>query len=151
MDLFKALFGFADKLGVLGFFGIWLSFFGITFGALVADEQTGPIRDYATVSQLICCANLVTLGYAVVNNVKWSKASFHTLGLDLFVTWTALAYYGVNNVFDDSLLGVWNTISTIFMGVFTVQYLVCMVVVARNYNGFQRYLNNGREQPRSGL
>ena len=105
---------------------------------LLVDHQTGPIRDYCAASQLVCTTNLVVLGYAVVNNVKWSKASLLTCGFDMFATWLALAYY--REVFDSSILGVWNVISTVFMGVFTAVYLASVIVVARDYTGFRKYL-----------
>ncbi len=143
MDKFNTLFSMSDKAGPFGFLMMWLSFFLISFVTLLADHQTGPIRDYCAASQLVCTTNLVVLGYAVANNVKWSKVSLLTCGFDMFATWLALAYY--REVFDSSILGVWNVISTIFMGVFTVVYLASVITVARDHAGFRKYLEEDQE------
>jgi len=140
MNKFSNLFRMFDKLGMVGFLGMWLSFFTTSFVVLLVDDTQGPMRDFCVASQLLCCTNLASMGWAITNNVSWSKASFLTLHFDTFGTLLAFAYYGGGDVLDSSTLGVWNTVCVAGTAMNTVFGLAALYHVAKDYKGFRDYL-----------
>ena len=70
MDKFQNLFLMVDRLGMTGMLTMWFSFFTTGFVVLLTDDQTGPLRDFSMVSQLVCCTNLGAMGYSVAHNVS---------------------------------------------------------------------------------
>ena len=94
MNKFQNLFLMVDKLGVTGMLTLWFSFFTTGFVVLLTDDQTGPLRDFSMVSQLVCCSNLAAMGYSVANNVSLQKTFFYTMNFDTFATLLAFAYFG---------------------------------------------------------
>ena len=143
--MFDKIFGPVDKMGYTGFIIMWFCFFFTSFGVMLGDSTTGPARDFCAVSQMICCTNLVAFGYAITNNIPWSKASMLTCALDMCVTWTALAYFG-GNVFGTSAIGIFNYIQVPMMAIMTIPTLLGLIVVARDPEGFRQYLENGNQE-----
>lgn len=141
MGKFQNLFEFTDKLGMNGLLGMWLSFFTTSFVVLLVDETKGPARDFCMVSQLLCCTNLASMGYAVANNVNWSKANFLTMNFDTFGTLVAFAYFGAGDVLGSSTLGVWNSVQLGGTILNTLQGVSALYYVANDYTGFKEYLN----------
>jgi len=144
---FKTLFEKMDNMGVPGFMPIWFAFFITSFGVMMGDSSTGSPRNFCVVSQLICCTNLCSMGYAVTNNVALSKANMLTGPLDMFVTWTALAYFG-GDVFSTTPIGIFNYIQVPVMALMTIPTLIGLVAVARDPVGYQKYLidREGRKE-----
>jgi len=142
MGKFEQLFNLPDKLGKVGFLGMWLSFFTTSFVVLLADDTTGPARDFCAASQLLCCTNLATMGYAVVKNVSWSDASFYSMNFDTFGTWVAFAYFGGNAVLGSSTLGVWNTVQVVGTALNTLGGVASLYMVAKDPDGFKTYQEN---------
>lgn len=142
MGKFQNLFGLTDKIGMVGFLGMWLSFFTTSFIVLLVDDTQGPARDFCMVSQLLCCTNLASMGYAVAYNVSWSKANFFTMNFDTFGTLLAFAYFGGSDVLGSSTLGVWNSVQVAGTVLNTVFGLASLYMVAADYKGFNDYLTN---------
>ena len=140
MVSFEQLFKFPDKLGVAGCLGMWVSFFTTSFVVLLADDTTGPTRDFCAASQLLCCTNLAALGYAAVKNVPWSEASFYSMNFDSFGTLLAFAYYGGDAVLGSSTLGVWNTVQVVGTVLNTVAGVSSLYMVAKDHAGFKEYI-----------
>jgi hypothetical protein len=145
MPNFKNLFAMNDKLGMTGFLTMWLCFFTTSFGVLLADDTQGPARDFCAASQLLCCTNLASVGWALVNNESWSKANFYTMNVDTFGTWLAFAYFGGGDVLGSSTLGVWNSVQVAGAALNTVFGVVTMYAVAKDHQGFVDYLEDGDE------
>jgi hypothetical protein len=145
MTNFKQLFAIPDKLGVTGFLGMWVSFFTTSFVVLLADDTTGPARNFCAASQLLCCTNLASLGYAAVKNVRWSEASFYSMNFDTFGTWVAFAYYGGGDVLGSSALGVWNTVQIVGTALNTVAGVASLYLVAKDPAGFKEYTDGENE------
>ena len=146
MDKFKMLFSLTDKMGMTGMLYMWFSFFTTSFVVLLVDEAQGPARDFCAVSQLLCCTNLAAMGYAVANNVSWSKANFLTMNFDTFGTWLAFAYFGGNAVLGSSTLGVWNSIQVAGTVLNSLNGLAGLYLVSKDYKGFENYLEDGATQ-----
>ena len=140
MSKFENLFAMTDKLGMSGILTMWLSFFTGSFAVLLSDTTQGPARDFCMVSQLLCCTNLVALGYSIANNVSWSKTNFLTMNFDTFGTWLAFAYFGGDAVLGTNPLGVWNGIQVGGTALNTLFGLASLYMVARDYKGFSKYL-----------
>jgi len=145
MPNFKNLFAMNDKLGMTGFLTMWLCFFTTSFGVLLADDTRGPARDFCAASQLLCCTNLASVGWALVNNKSWSKANFYTMNFDTFGTWLAFAYFGGGDVLGSSTLGVWNGVQVVGTALNTVFGVVTMYAVAKDHQGFVDYLEGDDE------
>jgi len=146
MDKFKMLFSLTDKMGMTGMLYMWFSFFTTSFVVLLADDTQGPARDFCAVSQLLCCTNLAAMGYAVANNVSWSKANFLTMNFDTFGTWLAFAYFGGNAVLGSSTLGVWNSVQVAGTALNSLNGLAGLYLVSKDYKGFENYLKDGDAQ-----
>ena len=143
--VFVNLFGQMDKMGAKGFLFMWFSFFITSFGVMLADNSVGAPRNFCAVSQMICCTNLVSIGYAITNKIALSKASQWTGGLDMFVTWTSFAYFGGTDVFSSTPIGVWNWIQVPLMAVMTIPTVVGFLAIAFNEDGYQKYLNKNKK------
>ena len=137
MSKFDNLFYLNEKLGMTGMLTMWLSFFTTSFVVLLVDDTQGPVRDFCAASQLLCCSNVVSMGWAIANNVDLTKASFLTLHFDTFGTLLALAYYGGDSVMNSSTLGVWNTVQVVGTVMNAVYAVASLYTVARDYNGFR--------------
>jgi hypothetical protein len=111
----------------------------------LADKTEGPARDFCAASQLLCCTNLVSMGWAAANNVSWSKANFLTLNFDTFGTWLAFAYFGGNDVLGTSTLGVWNGVQVAGTVLNTVFGVVSLYMVMKDHAGFVKYLEKPAE------
>ena len=131
-----------DTMGLRGMLTMWFSFFTTTFVVLLADDQTGPLRDFTMVSQLACCSNMAAIGYSVVNNVSWSKTSFYTLHFDTFATLLAFAYFGGDNLLNSTPLGVWNYVQLVGTAMNALFAVSALYMVNDDYNGFQKYLED---------
>ena len=81
------------------------------------------------------------MGYAVANNVNWSKANFLTMNFDTFGTLVAFAYFGAGDVLGSSTLGVWNSVQLGGTILNTLQGVSALYYVANDYTGFKEYLN----------
>lgn len=127
-------------MGYLGFLCMWFTCFFVSFVTLLTDDTTGPVRDFTAVSQLVCCANLVSMGWGMTNGVKPTQASMLTINLDLFVTWLAFAYYGGGDVLSSSPIGVWNYIQVCLFSVFSLQSMVGLFAIAVDPAGYQKYI-----------
>ena len=143
MTNFKNLFAMTDKLGMVGCLSMWFSFFTTSFVVLLADDTQGPARDFCAASQLLCCTNLASMGWALVNNKSWSKANFYTMNFDTFGTWLAFAYFGGGDVLGSSTLGVWNSVQVAGTAMNTLFGLASMYAVAKDHKGFVAYLEDG--------
>jgi len=141
MSKFDNLFGMNEKMGTVGFLSMWLSFFTTSFVVLLVDDTQGPARDFCFMSQLLCCSNVVSMGWAIANNVNFTKASFYTLHFDTFGTLLALAYYGGGDVMNSSTLGAWNTVQVVGTVMNAVYAVASLYMVARDHKGFSDYLN----------
>jgi hypothetical protein len=139
--VFVNLFGQMDKAGAKGFLFIWFSFFMTSFGVMLGDNSVGAPRNFCVVSQMICCTNLVSIGYAITNKVPLSKASQLTGALDMFVTWTSFAYFGGTAVFSSTPIGLWNWVQVPLMAVMTIPTVVGFLAIAFNEDGYQAYLH----------
>ena len=113
-----------------GLLAMWLSFFTSSFVVLLVDDTQGPARDFCVVSQLLCCTNVASMGYAVANNVSWSKANFLTMNFDTFGTLLAFAYFGGSDVLGSTPLGVWNYVQVVGTGLNTLFGLASLYMVA---------------------
>jgi len=141
MGKFEQLFGLQDKLGNLGFFILWYCSFITSFIILLVDDTTGATRDFLVGSQLVCCLNLAALGYAITNNIPWSKASFLTISVDMFITWTLFAYFGGADVFSKTPIGIWNVVQIVFSVAFTIPTIGGIILIANDYEGYEKYLH----------
>ena len=140
MNKFQNLFLMMDKLGMRGMLAMWFSFFTTGFVVLLTDDQVGPLRDFTTVSQLVCCTNLAAFGHSVANNVSLQKSTFYTLNFDTFATLLAFAYFGGGDLLNSTPLGVWNYIQFVFTVMNAAWGVATLYVVNRDYAGFQKYL-----------
>ena len=140
---FKNLFAMNDKLGMTGFLTMWLSFFTTSFVVLLVDDTQGPARDFCAASQLLCCTNLASVGWALVNNKSWSNAHLYTMNFDTFGTLLAFAYFGGGDVLGSSTLGVWNSVQVVGTAMNTLFGLVSLYAVANDHKGFVEYLEDG--------
>ena len=107
---------------------------------MLVDPTVGPVRDFTAISQVICCTNLITLGYGLTHNVKWSKASLLTVNLDLFVSWTAFSYCGGGAVLSNSAIGIWNYIQIVMFSIMSIGNIITLFAIAINYKGYLEYL-----------
>ena len=142
MGKFENLFAMTDTLGMRGMLTMWFSFFTTTFVVLLADDQTGPLRDFTMVSQLVCCSNIASIGHSVVNNVSLSKTSFYTLHFDTFATLLAFAYFGGDNLLNSTPLGVWNYVQLVGTAMNALFGVAALYTVAGDYKGYQKYLKD---------
>ena len=140
MGKFENLFAMTDTMGIRGMLTMWFSFFTTGFVVLLVDDQTGPLRDFAMVSQLVCCSNMATMGYSVANDVSWSKTSFYTLHFDTFATLLAFAYFGGGNLLNSTPLGVWNTVQLVGTVMNALFGVAALYMVNEDYAGYQKYL-----------
>ena len=138
---FKTLFEKMDNMGIIGFMPMWFAFFFTSLGVMLGDDSTGAPRNFCAVSQIICCSNLCAMGYAATNNVPLSKANMLTGPLDMFVTWTSLAYFGGSSVFSSTPIGIFNYIQVPIMALMTIPTVIGLVAVARDPKAYQDYLN----------
>ena len=141
MGKFENLFAMTDSMGKVGLLGLWLSFFTTSFVVLLADDTQGPQRDFCAASQLLCCTNLASMGWAFMNNESWSKANFFTMNFDTFGTLLAFAYYGGSDVLGSSTLGTWNTVQLVGTAMNTAFGVSSLYMVAKDHGGFVHYLN----------
>ena len=140
--VFKLIFGMYDKMSYTGFMVMWSSFFFTSLGVMLADNSVGAPRNFCAVSQIICCTNLVSVGYGITNRKKLSEISMLTSGLDMFVTWTSLAYFGGSAVFSTTPIGIWNYVQVPIMGLMTVNSVAGLLACALNMDGYEEYLRN---------
>ena len=140
MGKFENLFAMTDSLGTRGMLTMWFSFFTTTFVVLLADDQTGPLRDFTLVSQLACCSNIASIGYSVANNVSLSKTSFYTLHFDTFATLLAFAYYGGDSLLNSTPLGVWNYVQLVGTAMNALFGVAALYTVAGDYKGYHKYI-----------
>ena len=140
MGKFENLFAMNDSLGMRGMLTMWFSFFTTGFVVLLTDDQVGPLRDFAMVSQLVCCTNLAAMGHSVANNVSWSKANFYTLHFDTFATLLAFAYFGGDNLLNSTPLGVWNYVQLVGTAMNALFAVSSLYLVAGDYEGYRKYL-----------
>ena len=140
MGKFQNLFAMTDTMGMRGMLTMWLSFFTTTFAVLLADDQTGPLRDFTMVSQLACCTNIIAMGYSVANNVSMSKTSFYALHFDTFATLLAFAYFGGGDLLNSTPLGVWNYVQLVGTSMNALFGVSALYMVAGDYDGFCAYL-----------
>jgi hypothetical protein len=142
MGRFQNLFAMTDSMGMRGMLTMWLSFFTTTFVVLLTDDQTGPLRDFTMVSQLVCCTNLASMGYSVSNNVSMSKTSFYTLHFDTFATLLAFAYFGGGDLLNSTPLGVWNYVQLVGTAMNALFGVSALYLVESDYDGFQKYIED---------
>jgi len=140
MGKFSNLFAMTDTMGIRGMLTMWFSFFTTGFVVLLVDDQTGPLRDFAMVSQLVCCSNMATMGYSVANDVSWSKTSFYTLHFDTFATLLAFAYFGGDNLLNSTPLGVWNYVQLVGTAMNALFAVSALYMVGGDYKGYRKYL-----------
>ena len=140
--VFKALFGMSDKMGPFGFLVMWFSFFFTTFGVLLADSSVGAPRNFCFASQLVCCTNLISVAYAITNELDFTKVSMLTTPLDMFVTWLAFAYFGGSAVLSSTPIGVFNWIQVVMMGMMGLQMMFSLLAMAWDPAGYKKYLND---------
>ena len=129
-------------MGMRGMLTMWFSFFTTSFVVLLTDHQTGSLRDFTMVSQLVCCSNMAAIGYSVANNVSWSKTSFYTLHFDTFATLLAFAYFGGGDLLNSTPLGVWNTVQLVGTAMNALFAVSALYMVAGDYDGYQKYLED---------
>ena len=122
---------------------MWFSFFTTTFVVLLADDQTGPLRDFTMVSQLVCCSNMAAIGYSVTNNVSWSKTNFYTLHFDTFATLLAFAYFGGGDLLNSTPLGVWNYVQLVGTSMNALFAVSALYMVEGDSEGYHKYLGDG--------
>ena len=146
MDKFQNLFLMVDKLGMTGMLTLWFSFFTTGFVVMLTDDQTGPLRDFSMVSQLVCCTNLAAMGYSVAHNVSLKKSFFYTMNFDTFATLLAFAYFGGGDLLNSSPLGVWNWIQFVFTVMNAAWGAATLYTVARDYKGFAEHLKDSPEE-----
>jgi len=142
MGRFQNLFTMTDSMGMRGMLTMWFSFFTTTFVVLLTDDQTGPLRDFTMVSQLVCCTNLASMGYSVSNNVSMSKTSFYTLHFDTFATLLAFAYFGGGDLLNSTPLGVWNYVQLVGTAMNALFGVSALYLVESDYDGFQKYIED---------
>ena len=142
MDKFQNLFLMVDKLGMVGMLGLWFSFFTTGFVVLLTDDQTGPLRDFSMVSQLVCCTNLAAMGYSVAHNVSLKKSFFYTMNFDTFATLLAFAYFGGGSLLNSTTLGVWNYVQFVFTVANGVWGAATLYVVAKDHKGYTKHLSD---------
>lgn len=140
MGTFQNLFLMFDKLGMRGMMAMWFSFFTTGFVVLLTDDQTGPLRDFTMVSQLVCCTNLAAMGYSAANNVSLSKTTYYTLNFDTFATLFAFAYFGGGDLLNSTPLGVWNTVQLVGTVMNAIFGVAALYLADSDYAGFQAYL-----------
>jgi len=140
MTKFENLFGPIKQMGSRGFLFLWLIFFTISFVVLLVDDTQGPARDFCVVSQLLCCSNLVSMGWAISNNIDWTKAHFYTLHLDTFGTLIAFAYFGGFDVIEGPELSVWNGVQMVGTAINALIGVIGLFAVAGDYDGFEKYI-----------
>jgi len=140
MNKFQNLFLMVDKLGMTGMLTLWFSFFTTGFVVLLTDDQTGPLRDFSMVSQLVCCSNLAAMGYSVANNVSLKKTFFYTMNFDTFATLLAFAYFGGGDLLNSTPLGVWNWVQFVFTIMNAAWGTATLYTVARDYEGYAEHL-----------
>ena len=138
MSKFDILFGMTNKMGSLGMFAMWSSFYIISIICMFADDTQGKIRNFTLASQAICCINLCTYGWAITTKTNMVQASLYTINADLAVTILAWAYFG-GDVFSSSALGIWNYFHVILGGMMFVQNMVGLVVIATDYDGWVEF------------
>ena len=146
MDKFQNLFLMVDKLGMTGMLTLWFSFFTTGFVVLLTDDQTGPLRDFSMVSQLVCCSNLAAMGYSVAHNVSLKKTFFYTMNFDTFATLLAFAYFGGGDLLNSTPLGVWNWVQFVFTVMNAAWGTAALYTVARDHKGFVTHLGDEGEQ-----
>jgi len=146
MDKFQNLFLMVDKLGMRGMLTMWFSFFTTGFVVMLTDDQTGPLRDFSMVSQLVCCTNLASMGYSVAHNVSLKKTFFYTMNFDTFVTLFAFAYFGGDSLLNSTPLGVWNWIQFVFTVMNAAWGAATLYTVAGDYKGFVAHVEDQPEQ-----
>ena len=142
MDKFQNLFLMVDKLGMVGMLGLWFSFFTTGFVVLLTDDQTGALRDFSMVSQLVCCTNLAAMGYSVAHNVSLKKSFFYTMNFDTFATLLAFAYFGGGSLLNSTPLGVWNYVQFVFTVANGVWGVATLYVVAKDHKGYMKHLTD---------
>ena len=145
MGKFQNLFLMMDKFGMRGMMAMWFSFFTTGFVVLLTDDQTGPLRDFTMVSQIVCCTNLAAMGYSAANNVRLSKTTYYTLNFDTFVTLFAFAYFGGGDLLNSTPLGVWNTIQLVGTVMNALFGIAALYLADSDFAGFQKYLDGGEQ------
>ena len=145
MDKFQNLFLMVDKLGMTGMLTMWFSFFTTGFVVLLTDDQTGPLRDFSMVSQLVCCSNLAAMGYSVAHNVSLKKTFFYTMNFDTFATLLSFAYFGGGDLLNSTPLGVWNWVQFVFTVMNAAWGAATLYTVARDHKGFVAHLGDEGE------
>ena len=146
MDKFQNLFLMVDKLGMTGMLTMWFTFFTTGFVVMLTDDQTGPLRDFSMVSQLVCCTNLASMGYSVAHNVSMKKTFFYTMNFDTFATLLAFAYFGGDSLLNSTPLGVWNWVQFVFTLMNAVWGAATLYTVARDHKGFVKHLEDRPEE-----
>ena len=137
--MFTLLFGPMDKMSYKGFLIMWTSLFTTTLVVLSLDDSVGAPRNFCLVSQLICCTNLVSVGYGLNNKLPLSKVSLLTSGLDMCVTFTALAFLGTS-VFSTTPIGIFNYVQVPIMALMGLHYFISLFTCAFNPEGYENYL-----------
>jgi hypothetical protein len=140
--VFKALFGMSDKMGPFGFLVMWFSFFFTTFGVLLADNSVGAPRNFCFASQLVCCTNLISVAYAMINELDFTKVSMLTTPFDMFVTWLSFAFFGGSAVLSSTPIGIFNWIQVVMQALMGLQMMVILLAMARDPVGYKKYLND---------
>lgn len=140
MDKFQNLFLMVDKLGMKGMLTLWFSFFTTGFVVMLTDDQTGPLRDFSMVSQLVCCTNLGAMGYSIAHNVSLKRTFFYTMNFDTFATLFAFAYFGDCALLNSTPLGVWNWVQLVFTLMNTVWGMATLYIVAGDYKGYDAHV-----------
>lgn len=145
MSKFDVIFGMVDKMGSLGLMLMWLSFYVVTVVCMLVDDTEGNVRDFALLSQVFCCINLSTLGWAIIKKSNVIESSLLTVNIDLAATIVAWAYFG-GDVFSSSAVGVFNYFHVIFAFVMFINNLVGLVVISTDYEGWLEFTGNDEVQ-----
>ncbi|SVB25684.1 uncharacterized protein METZ01_LOCUS178538 [marine metagenome] len=138
MSKFDVIFGMVDKMGSLGMLTMWLAFYTTTVICMLVDDTEGKIRDFSLLSQVFCCINLCTLGWAITKRSNVVETSLLTVNTDLAATIVAWAYFG-GDVFSSSAIGVFNYFHVIFAFVMFINNLAGFVVIATDYDGWVEF------------
>ena len=141
----KALFGFDNLLGYRYGTLMWLTFWIPSFVVLLADNTTGPSRDYLWLVQLFS-----TLTYAFYTHHHGLGTPASTPGVqgitaELFARWLCIAYYGFSQITGNHPIGVMNWIQFVLMAVFTASKIPAVFYTLVYREEYKKYEENMSE------
>jgi uncharacterized membrane protein (DUF485 family) len=145
MSVMDQLFCFDNKLGYKFGQFLWLSFWVPSFIVLLADDTTGPSRDFLASASLAGCGTLMVYNVYRWADVPASAPAMQGILCELYIRWILIAYFGPSNILGSHTIGVMNWVQVICTGLFSAAKIPAAIYTLFHYKDYKKYENEVKE------